>query len=141
MKSLTLLLIPLLFFMTWCSIDWNDEKDAKIAELEKQVTELQAQKNKATDDIFEKNKECRNLEKEASIMISKGSEVYSLFYSPVKKSCLVAYVTYEEVSIWDISRDVPNYIIRDVLTLDWIFKEVDYPWFEKLMTELKWNNP
>lgn len=37
MRSLTLLLIPILFLSS-CSIDWNDEKDAKIAELEKQVT-------------------------------------------------------------------------------------------------------
>lgn len=42
----TLLLIPLLFFMTSCTIDWNDEKDAKIAELEKQNSN------------FEKNMEC-----------------------------------------------------------------------------------
>ena len=39
MSKLSLLLIPLLF-MTSCTIDWNDEKDAKIAELEKQVTKM-----------------------------------------------------------------------------------------------------
>lgn len=54
MKKLTLLLIPLLFLSS-CSIDWNDEKDKKIAELEKQVTEL---KEKNDDESFKRNKEC-----------------------------------------------------------------------------------
>ena len=35
MSKLSLLLIPLLF-MTSCTIGWNDEKDAKTTELEKQ---------------------------------------------------------------------------------------------------------
>lgn len=48
----SLLLIPLLLFMTSCTIDWNDEKDKKIAELEKQVQ----------DDIFNKKQECTKLE-------------------------------------------------------------------------------
>ncbi len=43
MKSLTLLLIPLLFLSS-CTIDWNDEKDAKITELEKHVTETRKKK-------------------------------------------------------------------------------------------------
>lgn len=36
MKSLTLLLIPLLLLSS-CSIDWNDEKDKKIVELERKI--------------------------------------------------------------------------------------------------------
>lgn len=54
MKTLTLLLIPLLF-LTSCTIDWNDEKDKKIAELEKQVQDL---KNTSSPFIFERQKEC-----------------------------------------------------------------------------------
>jgi hypothetical protein len=38
--KLTLLLIPLIFLSS-CTIDWNDEKDKKIAELEKQVMGLE----------------------------------------------------------------------------------------------------
>ncbi len=38
--KLALLIIPLLLFMTSCSIDWNDKKDSKITELEKQIQEL-----------------------------------------------------------------------------------------------------
>ena len=54
MYKLTLLLIPLILLSS-CTIDWSDEKDTKIAELEKQVTELQ---NKKDDGLFKKNKEC-----------------------------------------------------------------------------------
>lgn len=57
MRSLTLLLVPLLFLSS-CSIDWNDEKDAKIAELQKHITvlswelsslQVQLQVNKASE--------------------------------------------------------------------------------------------
>jgi hypothetical protein len=48
--KLTLLIIPLLFFMTSCTIDWNDEKDKKIAELEKKTS------------TFERKLECSKLE-------------------------------------------------------------------------------
>ncbi len=38
-EKLILFLIPLLFLSS-CSIDWNDEKDTKVIELEKQNQEL-----------------------------------------------------------------------------------------------------
>ena len=41
MKKLILLLIPLLFLSS-CTIDWNDEKDKKIAELEKELNSTKA---------------------------------------------------------------------------------------------------
>jgi hypothetical protein len=47
MLKLTLLLIPLIFLSS-CTIDWNDEKNKKIAELEKQIQ----------NDKFKKNQEC-----------------------------------------------------------------------------------
>ena len=47
MKKLTLLLIPLLFLSS-CSIDWNGEKDKKIAELEQQVTDLKTKNDKVS---------------------------------------------------------------------------------------------
>lgn len=50
MARLTLLLIPLILLSS-CTIDWNDEKDAKFAELEKQIQ----------DDTFKKNMECSQL--------------------------------------------------------------------------------
>jgi hypothetical protein len=47
MSRLTILLIPLILLSS-CTIDWNDEKDAKITELEKQIQ----------DDTFKKKQEC-----------------------------------------------------------------------------------
>lgn len=55
MKKLALLLIPLLLLSS-CTIDWNGEKDTKIAELKKQIQEL---KEKNNDALFQKNKECQ----------------------------------------------------------------------------------
>jgi hypothetical protein len=54
--KLTLLIIPLILLSS-CSIDWNDEKDKKIAELEKQVTELKSDKELELQKFeFEKQK-------------------------------------------------------------------------------------
>ena len=56
MSKLTFLLIPLIFLSS-CTIDWNDEKDAKITELEKQVTELKSDKELELQKFeFEKQK-------------------------------------------------------------------------------------
>ena len=51
MSHITLLFIPLLFFMTSCTIDWNDEKDKKILELERRILEV----NQATDSLYKRN--------------------------------------------------------------------------------------
>jgi hypothetical protein len=48
MHKLTLLLIPLIFLSS-CTIDWSDEKDKKIAELEKQVTEINKKISDSTE--------------------------------------------------------------------------------------------
>ena len=50
MKSLTLLIIPVILLSS-CTIDWNDEKDKKIAELEKQIQ----------TNVFQKKIECSKL--------------------------------------------------------------------------------
>lgn len=50
MKKLTTILLLIPLFLTSCSIDWNGEKDMKIAELEK----------KLQDDTFKKNQDCFN---------------------------------------------------------------------------------
>ncbi len=62
---LTLLLIPLLFFMTSCTIDWNDEKDKKITELEGQIQELKSDKELELQKFeFEKKKYDESKEKD-----------------------------------------------------------------------------
>jgi hypothetical protein len=89
MKSLTLLLIPLLLLSS-CAIDWNDEKDKKIAELEKQIQ----------DDSFKKKQECSKYipilenkikEKEKNLNVDGvfyNETINEVFYSPIKQTCI-----------------------------------------------------
>ena len=89
MKLLLLLLIPVIPLSS-CSIDWNDEKDAKIAELEKQIQ----------DDTFQKKQECAKYiptienkikTKEKDLNIEKdfyNETISEVFYSPIKKTCI-----------------------------------------------------
>jgi hypothetical protein len=88
MKSLTLLLIPLILLSS-CTIDWNDEKDTKIVELQKQVIEL---KEKNDDDLFKKKSECSGYsEKMLEYAKSFRDSIYEInevFYSPQLKSCM-----------------------------------------------------
>lgn len=44
MRSLTLFLIPIIFLSS-CTIDWNDEKDKKITELENIIQEKERKIN------------------------------------------------------------------------------------------------
>jgi len=50
-----LLSIFLVLILSGCSIDWNDEKDQKIVELEKQVENL---KKDQENNFFKKKQEC-----------------------------------------------------------------------------------
>ena len=105
MRSLTLLLIPLLFLSS-CSIDWNDEKDKKIVELEKQVTEL---KEKNDDEIFKKNIECSKKD----LWDTSAFNNHEIFYSPVRKSCIfIATVVKNE----NTSNEQVNWWIIDIVT-------------------------
>ncbi len=60
MKRILIYIVPILLVISSCSIDWNDKKDAKIAELEKQITEL---KQKNDDSSFKKKQECGEYKK------------------------------------------------------------------------------
>lgn len=56
MKSLTFLLIPLLFLSS-CSIDWNDEKDKEIARLEYELKQKTDKYYEMKEIIHECNKD------------------------------------------------------------------------------------
>lgn len=100
-KILPILLISVLLLSS-CSIDWNDEKDKRISEVENQNMELKAQLNTV---IFEKQKECLTYNSEISNLLkmvvntkaSFGLQKYDefdseiledIFYSPKYHSCL-----------------------------------------------------
>ncbi len=88
MKKIFIVMIIISLFLGWCSIDWNWEKDTKIADLEKQVSELKKEKE---NDLFKKKQECIKYKDKMLEMAQKfHSTVYELdeiFYSPTKKSC------------------------------------------------------
>lgn len=131
--KLTLLLIPLLFFMTSCTIDWNDEKDKKIAELEKQNSN------------FEKNMECLN---KKDLMLEFWKTKYPSLWS-------IEEIIYKDNNcyfIWRDTRNIDTNISRDFLILfDFLNQTVisetpiSMSWdkmdnweFDKKIKELKW---
>jgi hypothetical protein len=121
--KLTPLLIPLLLFMTSCTIDWNDEKDAKIAELEKQVTEM---KEKNEDDLFKKKQECLKLFQDSYWVwiYQEYKEVKTdIFYSNTINNCVLV------LEGWSIKNNNRVFSIFDMLsrkTLFWM--SVDANW-------------
>ncbi len=77
--KLSLLLISLLLLSS-CTIDWNDGKDKKIAELEKQITEL---KWKNDDGLFKKKQDCLQTFKK----LYPDELSTEMFYSEKTTSC------------------------------------------------------
>jgi len=90
-----LLIAPLL--LSACSIDWNGDKDNKIAELEKRDSVI----DQKEQDLFKKKQECFKYRDEMSVDLKKRFtgvfEEYALkeeyftindiFYSPIQNSC------------------------------------------------------
>jgi septal ring factor EnvC (AmiA/AmiB activator) len=75
MKKLFLILIPIIFLSS-CSIDWNDEKDKKIEELESQIMKLREKNSQleqilsgATSSINEKEKRIIEIRSELDAII------------------------------------------------------------------------
>lgn len=141
MKKIFVSLLFISLFLSSCSIDWNDEKDKKIAELERQVEDLKKDKDSVkdnNDDLFEKNKECMNLENKAFSFLKEWDEINSIFYSKKLDSCLISFITYETAKLEDFERDYPVHVIRNIFTLEWLYRETNYPWWEEKIKELKW---
>lgn len=100
MYKLTLLLIPLIFLSS-CTIDWNDEKDAKITSLNAKIEELSkkieeqesATKKAQADGLFKKKQECSEYTKqEAESVLEDVNWLYTdnfeIFYSSKTNSCI-----------------------------------------------------
>lgn len=120
-KYIPILLITSLLFSA-CSIDWNDEKDIKIAELEKQVQ----------DDLFEKKKDCGSMEIDNDIKknwweFAKDYSIEEIFYSPIKETCIWVINLQEEKrkNVW----------LYDILGKDWflnvMYDEYGFCFFNK----------
>ncbi len=128
--KLTLLLIPLILLSS-CTIDWNDEKDAKIASLNTKIEELNGKieeskkksleqkeeiKKVKDDEVFKKSQECwsykKELDKKYTYIHPDGTEMNpdgSIFYSPTMKTCVYSYLD----NVWTTK---PAFYFIDALT-------------------------
>ncbi len=103
-----------MIFLSSCTIDWNDEKDVKTAELEKQIQ----------DDTFKKKKDCLDLS-DSLIKIYKSdidSSVES-FYSQKLNTCIFAYVSQPRVPANYDPNDPVNPASYKMI-IDWLSKAV-----------------
>lgn len=126
MKNLIFLLIPLLFLSS-CTIDWNDEKDAKIASLNTKIEELNKKldeqkeeiKKVKEDEIFKKNKECYTY-KDKIEKYSNFKNLESIFYSPIRKSCITIIEYTDENDVVGSFK-----IVSDIFTNTDLFRDTD----------------
>lgn len=93
MKKIFPILLISAFLLSSCSIDWNDEKDKKISELEKQINQLS---EKSKNDVFQKRNFCSNQYDSLKKNLLWWKKLMEVFYSPVKDSCLYIYQVDEQ---------------------------------------------
>lgn len=139
-RYLILLLILSAILLSSCSIDWNDEKDKKIKELEQQIQ----------DDTFKKNQECNKLfeEKKEKIYWDQQEQIrlwinfVSIWFSKKINSCYISYSlrvpnwTYAIFYIDDLLRKEP--IFTTSLPLDLSEEQSAWKRFDEKIKELKW---
>ena len=114
--KITLLLIPLLFLSS-CTIDWNDEKNTKIVELEKQIMEWRTTKKDINPNNTVNATLCRN-----KIHIAEFSPIYeqsgSLYFfdwtgmlaNSFKRYDCITNIEFELLSanmFYEISKNLP----------------------------------
>lgn len=96
MNKLFAFILASTILLTSCSVDWDDVKDKKITELERQVAEL---KNATSTGmiLFEKQTRCGALTPEIQTRVDSINKEYAslgkfslggVFYSPIKDACL-----------------------------------------------------
>ncbi len=124
MKKLVLLLIPFVLLSS-CTIDWNGEKDKKITELEKQITEQKANNVEKKALCFSKTEEYkRNMQFRETFR--------KTFYSTVLDTCIVEL---DESSFMQPTSKEGNYTaksFKDILSWEalWKISYWDNFWFE-----------
>ncbi len=109
-------LVSLLVILTWCSIDWNNEKDKKIKELEVQINK---------NDIFIKNTKCAEIWNQFFLDLKKDNEktkallyTWKIKYSEKLNTCVAYYSIINSVNEW--------YKIIDINTKEELGVFIDY---------------
>ncbi len=111
MKLTPILLIPLLLFMTWCTIDWNDSFKEK-------------EKCYSYKEKFEKD---------------TGYIAWEIFFSKKMNTCIVRYHSNGVHFVHDILANKPIIDILDICV--WSDQQKctkEYDDFNKKVSELKW---
>ncbi len=140
----------LLVLLSWCSIDYNNEKDKKIQNLKEQVLELNKDKE---NELFNKKQKCANYKN--NIQNKINWDLMEIFFSPIINSCIysyesdkklwiIDYLSNEEIykvikwknkaeCVWFNEKDIPNYV-------DWFSKSEVFCFnrFNSKILELKW---
>ena len=134
MYKLTLLLIPLLFLSS-CSIDWNDEKDKNIVELEKQVTVL---KEKNDDELFKKKRDCQKQYNDrywTANRFAYENLKTDIFYSQYLNTCISTF------DWWRTKDQERVFLIVDILAEKTLHSfAVDKDWGMIKQWKLEWEN-
>lgn len=130
MKKYLSLFITLSLFLSNCSVDRNDEKDKKINELEKQLQEVDKEKNNSSNSNLEKKGMCFSKWEEYKSK-SENTQI-KIFYSPVLDTCIA--------DLWNLS-DNWNYFsyrFEDILTGESIWW---LGYFDDWLFEASWYLP
>ncbi len=137
------------FFLASCSIDWGNEKDSRILELERKVS----------NEVFEKTKECFSYKEKMLSQLNQNTNIYSnrdykhlevlkeIFYSPIIKSCI--YTTsveenqdgnfckfYKSYNFFSVNNDLDTYLKFQWSTDKCDFQETQI-YYEKSIKSLK----
>lgn len=135
---LSILLLLTVSFLSWCSIDWNWEKDQKISNLEKQIEKSNKEKEK---DLFKKRQECLKYNDE---MIEQMYHKYwdenifieEIFYSPINNSCIYVSSTEIQPEPWVDVLQLNDFFTKKTI-LECLFSKCANS-FNLKVKELKW---
>lgn len=145
MKKIIVLIFSI-FLIVLSGCDFNlsqsNDKDKKIAELQKQVEELKKDKE---DDLFKKKQECIKLEPEIKKQINdkysnlSENSLNKIFYSPVLNSCLYTLgISYQDHSYSSII----NYFTREAILDSLCYYEMNFieclENFQKKIDKFEW---
>lgn len=110
--KLTAILLTSLIFLSSCTIDWNDEKSARIANLESQIKKYQEDRK---DEIFAKKEACTKKYYETWDIGNQKTYTnlsVDVFYSQVENSCMIA------LDGWNKKDNVRVFLIADLFSLN-----------------------
>lgn len=131
--KLTALLLVSLIFLSSCTIDWDDQKAARISTLEWQLKKLQEDRK---DELFAKKEACTKKYYETwDIWNQKNYTNLSVdvFYSQVENTCMIA------LDGWNKKDNARVFLIADLFSLNVLISfSVDGNWNIMTKDDVDW---